>query len=146
MSQRVPSDHSSVSTIDATLAQSGATNRPCIEISADDAAAFPANEVVRLVLDDTEHRSLLRSELSGDGARITGAYDSPKLARNPGDGENRLVDWFDASNLSFGRTVHVDVVAEGFLYGVRSPGERAVYTVPDQPDDSLSSIADELEE
>ena len=40
----------------------------------------------------------------------------------------------------------VDVAEAGFFYGLRAPGEAAVYEVPDRPDDGLAAIARELED
>jgi hypothetical protein len=37
-------------------------------------------------------------------------------------------------------------VTPGYLYGVRVPGDRAVYRVTREPDDSLSAIAERLED
>lgn len=145
MAQRVASDHASVTTIDATLAASGAAGSPCIEIPADSTDRFTPDEVVRLVLDDHEYRAHVQYPLSGDGLRITGAFDTPRLARNPGEGENRLREWYDEGDLDFGRTVHLDIVEDGFLYGLRRPGERAVYEVKEKPDEGLAAIADGLD-
>lgn len=146
MSDQVPSDHPTISTIDATLARSGATARPRIDIPVEAADEFPVGEVVRLVLDGHEYRARIERAFSGDGLQIRGAYDSPRLARNPGEGDNRLVEWFEDSGLSFGRTVLVDVVTEGFKYGLRTPGSRAVYDATEAPDESLASIAKQIEE
>ncbi|WP_458187733.1 DUF7112 family protein [Haladaptatus sp. NG-WS-4] len=144
MTQRVSSD--TTDTVRATLVQAGATNRPRIEISADDADAFPTDELVRLVVDDTEFRTLVERPLTGDGRIIRGMYDTPRLARNPGDAENRLSEWFERSNREFGQSVLIDVVEEGFQYGLREPGERAVYVATEQPSDSLADIAKQVEE
>lgn len=146
MSDQVPSDHPTISTVEATLSRSGATARPRIDIPGEVADEFPAGEVVRLVLDGHEYRARIERGFSGDGFQIRGAYDSPRLARNPGEGENRLVEWFEDSGLSFGRTVLVDVVTEKFTYGLRAPGSRAVYDATEAPDESLASIARQLEE
>ena len=146
MSDRVPSDHPTISTIDATLSRSGATDRPRIDIPAEAADDVPAGEVVRLVLDDQEYRTRIERAFSGDGLQIRGAYDSPRLARNPGDGENRLIEWYEDSGLAFGRTILLDVVTEGFKYGLRTPGSRAVYDATEAPSDSLASIAEQLED
>lgn len=145
MTQRVASDHASVTTIDATLAPSGAANRPSIEIPADHADSFTPDEVVRLVLDGKEYRALVQRPLTGDTLQILGAYDTPRLARNPGEGENRLHEWFENGDLDLGRTIHLDVVEADFLYGVRRPGERAVYEVKEKPDENLAAIAKDVE-
>lgn len=146
MSEKVPSDHPTISTVDATLARSGATARPRIDLPPEAADQFPADEIVRVVLDGQEYRARIERAFEGDGLQIRGAYDSPRLARNPGEGENRLVEWYDESGLSFGRTVLVDVVTEGFKYGLRAPGSRAVYDATEAPDESLAAIAEQVED
>lgn len=146
MSQRVSSDHPSITTVQATLAQSGRTDRPKIELPPEQSDHFPQDEVVRLVLDESEHRAYIERQLSGDGLMIRGAYDTPSLARNPGEGENRLHEWYEAADIDFGRTVHVDIIEESFQYGIREPGERTVYETAEAPDESLSSIAENLEQ
>jgi len=145
MAQRVSSDHPSVTTVDATLSRNGRTDRPRVDVPAEYADQFPHDEVVRLALDGTQYRAEVRTELASDGLRIMGAYDTPRLARNPGEGENRLAEWYRATDVDFGRTVHLDVVEEGFLYGLRIPGDRAVYEATESPAESLASIARDLE-
>ncbi len=144
MTQRVSSE--TTDTVRATMAQAGATNRPRIEISADEADAFPADEIVRLVMDESEYRARIERPLTGDGRLIRGVYDTPRLARNPGDGENRLTDWFDDSGRQFGGSVLIDVVEEGFKYGLRHPGERTVYEATETPNESLADIAQQVED
>lgn len=144
MTQRVSSD--TTETVRATLAQAGATHRANIEISGDDEGAFPADEIVRIVMDDTEYRARIERPLTGDGRLIRGVYDTPRLARNPGEGENRLAEWFDESNRSFGQSVLIDVVEEGFKYGIRQPGSRAVYEATEEPDGNLADIARQVED
>jgi hypothetical protein len=144
---RVRSD--ALRTIDASLVGHGAIDRPAIELPADvdtgEDGAVPAGEVLRLALDgDTRH---CRFEAYGGDTRATGVFDTPDLVRSPGDGENRLRERIDAHDLSIGRTVHLDVIEAGFAYGLRAPGESAVYDAPsDSPDDSLASIAEGLDD
>jgi hypothetical protein len=144
MTQRVSSD--TTETVRATLAQAGATNRANIEVPADDEDAFPADEIVRIVMDDSEYRARIERPLTGDGRLIRGVYDTPRLARNPGEGENRLTEWFADSNRSFGQSVLIDVVEEGFKYGIREPGSRAVYEASEAPNGSLADIAQQVED
>jgi hypothetical protein len=144
MTQRVSSD--TTETVRATLAQAGATNRANIEIPADDEESFPADEIVRIVMDDTEYRARIERPLTGDGRLIRGVYDTPRLARNPGEGENRLSEWFADSNRSFGQSVLIDVVEAGFKYGIREPGSRAVYEATEAPNGSLADIAQQVED
>lgn len=161
MADRVASDHESITTVRATLARRGSTSRPAIELPDEradeqcssspdsasprrDADAFPAGEVVRLVVDGSERHAKIE-EYAGDRS-IPGAYDAPSMARDPGSASNRLVEWTDDAGLELGQSVLVDVIEEGFKYGVREPGERAFYDATEAPDDSLASIAEQLEE
>jgi len=144
MTQRVSSD--TTETVRATLAQAGATNRANIEVPADDEDAFPADEIVRIVMDDTKYHARIERPLTGDGRLIRGVYDTPRLARNPGEGENRLTEWFADSNRSFGQSVLIDVVESGFKYGIREPGSRAVYEATEAPNGSLADIAQQVED
>jgi len=143
MVDRVASDHPSMRTVDGNLVSHGPGNRPAVELS--DPDVLPTGEVVRLVVDGTERFAEPRS-LAGETVRISGAFDAPDHARNPADRPNRLLEWLDRAELAIGRTVHVDVVDEGLKYGLRAPGERVVYDAPETPDDSLASIAAQLEE
>ncbi|WP_121823661.1 DUF7112 family protein [Halostella salina] len=147
MTDRLPSDHDAVTTVRATLGTVGSTSRPRIEIPADAAHEFPADDVVRLVVDGTERHARIETALGDDRRVIPGAYDAPRLARDPGDAPNRLLAWVDATDaVSVGGSVLVDVVEDGFKYGVRAPGERVVYEATESPDEGLASIAEQLED
>lgn len=143
MSERVPSDHPTITTLDGTLARQGRTDRPKVVLPAD--ADLPVGEVVRLVLDGDECRARFDRPTVGDGLELRGVYDTPDHVRDPGSGPNRLPEWVAGSGLEVGRTVHLDVVADGFRYGLRAPGERAVYEASAGPDESLASIAERIE-
>lgn len=144
MADRVPSDHPTVTTHDGTLARQGRTDRPKVVLPAD--AGLPVGEVVRLALDGTERRARFERPTVGDGLELRGVYDTPDHVREPGSGTDRLAEWVADAGLAFGRTVHLDVVESGFRYGLRGPGERAVYDATGGPDGSLASIAERLEE
>ena len=143
MGERVSSEHPSVRTFRGRLEQSGATSRPRIELPAEAAEALEEG-AVRLVLDDTTYHAAVR--VDGDGAVIRGAYDNARLARSPGEGENRLPGWVEDAGLSIGRSVLVDEVVPGSLYGARAPGSTAVYDAVEPPRSSLSRIAEGLDE
>jgi len=146
MADRIPSDHDAVATVRATLGTVGSTSRPRIEVPADAAHEFP-DGVVRLVVDGTERHAEIGTALGDDRRVIAGAYDAPRLARDPGDAPNRLLSWVDATDaVSVGGSVLVDVVEDGFKYGVRAPGERVVYEATESPDEGLASIAERLED
>ena len=131
-----------MTTYRAALARSGGTRRPCLRLPDD--TALDAGELIRLVLDGDEYHA--RVEADANGVVIRGAYDNRRLARTDGEGTNRLVEWVRGTELDIGRSVDVDEVTPGYLYGVRVPGRRAVYTATRQPDSSLSAIAEGLDD
>lgn len=142
MAERVPSDHPSVSTVRAKIARSGGTTRPCLRLPAD--LSLSGGDIIRLSLDGvTFHAPVVED---AEGFLVRGAYDNKRLARTPGEGENRLVEWAESSGRGPGSAVEVDEVDPGFFYGVRVPGKRTVYDVPAKPNDSLASIAESLED
>ncbi|WP_049902194.1 DUF7112 family protein [Halococcus agarilyticus] len=141
MPERVPHDHPSVETVRATLARRGRSSRPRLALP-DDADRFPTG-TTRLVLGGETHHARIESGLDGD-REITGAYDNARLARDR-DGTDRLDEWRSSAGIDLGRSVVVDVVEPGFLYGVREPGERAVYEATEPPDEGLAAIARDLD-
>ncbi|RLM53300.1 hypothetical protein DVK02_13995 [Halobellus sp. Atlit-31R] len=144
MSERVPSDHSSVTSLHATLARSGGTRRPCLRLP--DAVAAEEGDVVRLLLDGvTAHARVVADST---GLLVRGAYDNERLAREPreADDENRLVEWCDEHDRGPGDAVELDELDPGFCYGLRDPGDRLVYDVPARPNQSLRDIASSLRE
>lgn len=142
MPDRVAHDHPTVETLDATLGRYGGTHRPEIRLPETDAVTV--GEVIRVVLDGTEYRTKVAGS-SGTPA-IRGAYETPRLARNPGSATDALQPWVDERDLDFGRTVHVDIVDPGYKIGLRAPGETATYATTATPDDSLAAIAEDLED
>lgn len=142
MTDRIAHDHPTVETVAGTLGRYGGTSRP--EIRFEEAIDVADGDVIRLVLDGVEYRA--RVSVSADRSPvIRGAYDTPRMARNPESGTNHLAQWVANSGLEKGRTVHLDVVEPGFKYGLRKPGESATY-VTGRPDDGLASIAAEIED
>lgn len=140
MTDRLPSDHPSVETVRATLARRGRT-RSRLELPADD--RFPRT-TIRLVLDgDVSHAHI--ESARDDGVEINGAYGNARLARER-DGEDRLEAWRRSADIDYGRSVLVDIVESGFLYGVREPGERVVYDAVESPDEGLAAIARDLDD
>jgi hypothetical protein len=138
VSERVPSDHASVTTYRATIARSGGTRRPCLRLP--DEADVEAGEFVRLLLDGTHTHARVDEDASGRFVR--GAYDNKRLARNPGEGENRLDEWCEETGRGPGSAVELDEIDAGFCYGLREPGVRTVYRVPKRPNQSLADIAE----
>lgn len=140
MSDRVASDAAAVTTLRARLARSGGTRLPCLRVP--DEAALEAGDEIRLVLDGKPRHARVASDARG--LLIRGAYDNRRLARSPGEGENRLVEWCRDHDREADDAVELDEVDPGYLYGVRVPGERAVYEVTGRPNQSLQDIADSL--
>lgn len=144
--QRVPHDHPTVTTVRATLARSGGTTRPRIDIPADHRDRFPVGETVRVVLDGSTYHARIERAIEGDGLRITGVFDNARLARTPGEGTNRLIEWYREHDVVFGRSVLIDVVVPAFTYGIREPGETATYDATEPPANSLREIAGDLDD
>jgi len=140
---RVSSENPSVETVTGTVRRYGGTSRPQIELPADAADAFPEGEVVQVTIDGSAYRT--RIERSGDSPVLRGAYETPRLAREPGEGEDFLRGWLDDEGLDVGRSVLVDIVESGYAYGVRAPGETAYYDATEKPKDSLADIARNLD-
>lgn len=134
-----------VPTVTGTLARAGGTSRLEVRLPADAADDFPAGDVVRVVLDGSEHHAELDRNPSGEPV-IRGVYDSPSLAREPGAADDRLAEWVGDNDLDAGRSAHVDVVEPEFKYGVRAPGESATYEAAAPPSSSLADIAKSLDD
>ncbi|VTT87961.1 hypothetical protein DM2_1295 [Halorubrum sp. DM2] len=152
---RVPSDGEDVSSIRVSLARSGGTRRPCVRLPADDALdgrvesgscdAFgvSAGDIVRIAIDREEYHARVASDSKGRFLR--GAFDNRRLARDAGEGTNRLAEWLDANEREPGESVVLDVVVPGELYGLRIPGERTVYDANRGPRSSLADIARDVD-
>jgi hypothetical protein len=142
MVDRVSSD--AVPTVRATLVKHGAMDRLRVELPEAEMDRFPAGDVVRVVLDgDTRHAEVKR-HLTDDTYLLAGAFDTPEAARER-SGEDRLEPWCEAANRQPGGSVLVDVVEEGFLYGLRAPGQKEFYTAVEAPEESLADIAESVD-
>lgn len=128
-----------VETVRATIVESGALDRP--KVSVPD-GTMPEG-VVRVDADGTTYHAAVAVDFDGD-LELRGLYDNARMARER-DGENRLREWVDDQGLAPGRTVLVDVIVEGEQYGLRAPGDSAVYRVVESPDDDLASIAEDVD-
>lgn len=154
MGERVGSDHPSVRTIRGTLVRRGGTRRPAVEVPAEDSDSLPTEGTVRLVIGDRERHAPVgerggTNTIGGAGASggtraFFGAYDNARRARER-EGRDRLAEWVNERDLDFGRSVLVDVVEPGEVYGLRVPGEEAVYEARRGPAESLRNIAEDLE-
>lgn len=139
MSDRVAHDHPTIETIPATIGRFGRTTRPEIRIGEE--IDLEEGTIIHLVLGGTELRAMV--EQRGGSLAIRGAYKTPRMARNPGSGENHLESWVAERDLEPGRTVHLDVVEPGYKYGLRAPGESGTYTTG-RPDSGLADIAEKF--
>jgi hypothetical protein len=128
-----------VETVRATIVESGSLDRP--KVSVPD-GTMPEG-VVRVDTDRATYHAPVAIDFDGD-LELRGLYDNARMARER-DGENRLREWVDDQGLAPGRTVLVDVVVEGEQYGLRAPGDSAVYRVVESPDDDLASIAEDVD-
>jgi len=152
---RVPSDDEGVPSIRVSLARSGGTRRPCVRIPDDDeldervesgsceSLSLAAGDVVRVAIDREEYYAPIRSD--GEGRLVRGAFDNRRLAREPGEGTNRLAEWLDRNDREPGDAVVLDAVVPGDQYGLRIPGDRTVYEATRGPRPSLSDIACDLD-
>ncbi|TKX74099.1 hypothetical protein EXE46_10740 [Halorubrum sp. GN11_10-6_MGM] len=153
---RVPSDGEDVSSVRVSLARSGGTRRPCVRLPDDDALdgrvesgtcdalGVDAGDLIRVAFDGTEYHARVASD--SRGRLLRGAYDNRRLAREGGEGTNRLVEWLDANGREPGEGVVLDVVVSGEQYGLRIPGERTVYDAARGPPSSLADIARDVNE
>ncbi len=142
MPDRIAHNHPTIRTIPASIGRRGGTTRP--EVRVDEALEVETGALVRLVLDGSEYRA--RIVRSTDGTpTIRHAASSPRMARNPAEAANALGEWIDDRDLSISYRLALDVVEPEFRYGLRAPGETAVYK-SGRPDDSLASIARNIHE
>lgn len=142
MTDALPSDHPVVDSHRVELDAVGSTGRPQLVLPAK--LSCDPGDSVRLSIEGTQTHAEVVSTLRGDPG-IRGAYANRRLART-GDGENLLADWLDESGHGPGSTLVLDVLTEGYAYGLREPGKRVVYEPVERPDSSLADIAESLEE
>ena len=139
MAQRVPSDHPTVETVRARVERHGGRHRLTVPSS-----VLPNEEsVIQVVVDERTRFASVRP--IGDEERwLTGLYDTHRSAEEGGD--DRLGRWLDENDRQAGSSVEFDIVAEGRTYGIRPPGETAIYRIADAPDAGLAAIARDLED
>ena len=140
MPERVPSDHASVTTYRGQIERSGGTRRPCLRLPDD--VGLHDGDLIRIALGGTQYHA--RVDADASGLLVRGVYDYRRLARTPGEGTNRLVEWVEETGRSPDSAVELDEVEVGFLYGVRVPGSRVVYEATESPTSSLADIAEEF--
>lgn len=145
MSDRIHHDHPSIDTVRGTLDRAGSTAHPKLVLP-EKLSLFPEG-VVHITLGGQQYHA--RIDRSFDGVpEIRSVYDNARLVREGAreSSVNRFREWFEGTDLDYGRSVHVDVIESGHQYAIRRPGAEAVYTVVPQPDQSLADIADSLED
>ena len=142
MTERVSSDHDAVESHRVHLDPVGRTSRVQLPLPEDLDPAV--DDVVCLCFDGSVFYAQVETTLDGQPAIRRAAADQ-QLART-GDCEDALAAWLSDAGLSSGDPLLLDVLTPGWAYGLRLPGERVVYSPPEQPDDSLASIARDLDE
>ncbi len=142
MTDRVPSDHPVVDSHRVELSAVGSTNRPQLVLPA--VLSCDAGDLVWLSLAGTGTHAEVVPTLSGETA-VRAAYANRKLTRDR-TGEDLLGSWLDERGFGPGTTLVLDVLTEGYAYGLREPGARVVYDPVDRPDSSLADIAESLGE
>ncbi|MFB6112985.1 MAG: hypothetical protein ABEJ58_02640 [Halodesulfurarchaeum sp.] len=142
MNQPIRHNHPSIETVDGTVERHGSSNRRRIRLPEE--ISVEESTVVRLILDGSEYHSQLQA-VGGPGLAVVHVAETPRLARNPPTARNHLPGWIRERDLDVGRTVHVDIVDPGRLYGLRSPGEDGTYP-SETHDGKLADIARNLDE
>lgn len=140
MTERVASDHDTV--------ESHRVHVVCrtgrFELPLPDALSCESGEVVSLSLAGETAYAQIETTLDGEPV-VRGAFPNRTLAKER-DGENQLDSWIRETGTADGEPVLLDVLTAGYAYGVRQPGDRVIYAVPAEPDSSLQSIAENLED
>lgn len=128
----------------ATVTRSGGPRSRLLRLP--DAVGASAGDVVRVSLDDDGRTTngFARADADAKGPYLAGVYANRRLARTDGEGEDLLAPLL--AECEPGTSLVVDVLDPDHHYGVRRPGERVVYEVPERRDDSLASIAEQFEE
>jgi hypothetical protein len=138
---RVPSDHETVETHRVPVESVGRTDRPRVVLPAD--LEFEDGDTLRLALDGDRYHAVVETNLDGEPV-LSHVADNRRLARER-EGTNRLAKWVAEADVSLDGSAHLDVVTDGTEYGLRTPGNRVVYTATGGPDASLSDIARNLD-
>lgn len=143
MVDSIPHDHPSVESVRATLQRAGRMNHPKLVLPDDANTELFPESVVHFVLSGQQYHARIERNFD-EVPEIRSVRDNSRLVRER-EGENRLHEWFEANDLGYGRSVHIDVIEPDHLYGVRLPGDRMIYTDIPKPNSSLTDIARDLE-
>jgi len=142
MTDRLPSDHPVVDSHRVELDAIGSTDRPQLPLPP--ALSCSPDDTVQLSIAGRQTHAEVITTLRGDSA-IRGSYANRRLVSSA-EGTNLLRGWLDERGHGPGSTLVVDVLTEGYAYGLRDPGERVVYEPAERPDSSLADIAESLDE
>lgn len=133
---RLSADHPTVTTYEGTVVRYG-TRRDAIAVP----VSCPlSTTVLRVTADGTEWFMQPQTDVK-DRWLLTGLYDRPEAARTPDEQSPVLAEWLTERELTRGRTVFLDVIVDELKYGLRGPGEEAVYEAPDTTAAGLQNIA-----
>lgn len=143
MPDAVPSDHDAVESHRISLSSVGRTNR--LQLPLPEELSCGPGDIVSLSLAGDGRFAAVTTTLGGEPA-IRDAFPTRRLARTDGEGTDELASWLDSVGLDAGDTLVLDVLTDGYAYGLREPGTRVVYSPPDQPDSSLAAIARDVTE
>lgn len=139
---RVASDAAAVDSRRATVARHGGPRSRRLRLP-DDLASD--GDLLRLTVDGADGHA--RVDVDTEGPYLGGVYPNRRLARTGGEGGNGDGDRLDPllRAAEVGSSLVVDVLDPGHHWGLRRPGDRVVYEVPDRRDDSLSAIAERVD-
>jgi len=141
VSDRIPSDHTTVQSRRLNLSTVGRTRRYQLPLPAD--IDCDIEDVVSLSLEGDGVHAQVTAGLDGDPT-IQDAYRTRRIARTK-EGDDELRAWLDDHDLAEGDALVFDVLRTGYAFGLRRPGKRVVYSPPDPPDSSLADIARDLD-
>ena len=140
MPDRLPSDHPSIETHRVRVGRR--IRRRCrLDVPPH---VIPVDEVVRVIVDEQTCFATAEAMPGRDSHAVNGTYESPSAARDPGGGVDRLSAWLRREDIAEGSSVLLDVIEPGVAYGIRQPGERAVYAAVEPTSSSLQDIARRL--
>jgi hypothetical protein len=141
VSDRIPSDHSTVQSRRLNLSTVGRTRRYQLSLPAD--IDCDIEDIIYLSLEGDGVHAQVTAGLDGD-LTIQDAYRTRQSARTK-EGDDELRAWLDDHDLGKGDALVLDVLRTGYAFGLRRPGERVVYSPPEPPDSSLTDIARDLD-
>jgi hypothetical protein len=137
----IPSDHPTVDSLRVECSQIGRTGRLQLLLPGD--LSGESGAAIRLHIEGTTAYTAVVSTLDGEFA-IQGAYANRRRARTE-EGTDLLQEWLESNGYGPESTLVLDVLTDGYGYGLREPGDRVVYEPTDSPNSSLAEIAQSIE-